>query len=163
MLLCRGQRPEHIADAVPDHPCPCETTSASSHRTPTGLSALTMYAIPILAFWIPLAGSAAVNSLNSYPSTNITNLETLIQNGTRTNLRSKGPHCRQSLGTPPLHSCMEALSLVPKDRQQVTFGQRRSKGLVDHVMPFDLISCKSMQLTDYHVPAHEPWSSRFVI
>ncbi|CAL8579998.1 hypothetical protein XPA_005731 [Xanthoria parietina] len=99
-----------------------------------------MYAIPILAFWIPLAGSAAVNSLNSYPSTNITNLETLIQNETRTNLRSKGPHCRQSLGTPPLHSCMEALSLVPKDRQQVTFGQRRSKGLVDHVMPFDLIS-----------------------
>ncbi|KAI4100188.1 MAG: hypothetical protein LQ339_005594 [Xanthoria mediterranea] len=35
---------------------------------------------------------------------------------------------------------MEALSLLPKDRQQVTFGQRRSKGLVDHVMPFDLIS-----------------------
>lgn len=172
LLLCRGQRPEHIADGIPDHPSPCETTFASSHWTPTGLSALAMYAILILTFLIPLAGSAVINtspasrpedSLTSYPSANITNLETLIQNGPRTSLRSKGPHCLQSMGTPPLHSCMEALSLLPKDGQQVTFGQRRSRGLVDHVMPFDLISCKSMPLTDYSIPAHEPWSYCFVI
>lgn len=147
------------------HP-PVKPSFASSHLTRSGPSALAMYAIPILTFWNPLADSAAINtpsasrpedSLTFYPTANIANLETLIQNGPRPNLRSKGLHCLQSMGTPPLHSCMEALSLVPKDRQQVTFGQRRSKGLVDHVMPFDLISCESMPLTDYYVPAHEPW------
>lgn len=127
-----------------------------------------MYRQTVFFIWtslVTLARSAAVNvrpgaghanSLTINESANITDLETLILNGSSPDLRSKEPHCLDSMGTPPLGSCMEALSLMPRNKEQVTFGQRRSIGLVDHVMPYDLISCKSKPLINCYVPAHEP-------
>ena len=75
---------------------------------------------------------------------NITDLETMILTPSNVAIQSKRPHCDDRLGTPPLGSCMEAVGLIPRNNQQVTFGQRRSRGLVDHVMPYDLVSCKSI-------------------
>ena len=87
-------------------------------------------------------GSGQLDPLTIHQSANITDLETLILNGPAPHLGSSEPRCLASFGTPPLSSCQEALSFIPRNRQQVTFGQRRSIGFVDHVMPYDLISCK---------------------
>lgn len=89
-------------------------------------------------------GSRQPDPLTIHQSANITNLETFILNGPTPHLGSSEPQCLASFGTPPLSSCQEALGLIPRNRQQVTFGQRRSIGLVDHVVPYDLISCKLM-------------------
>ena len=112
-------------------------------------------ALWILVSYIALVTPAAVHvpsvsgqrdSLIINESANITDMEALMRIVPAAEVQSRGPHCVDSMGTPPLSSCMEALELLPRDRRQVTFGQRRLVGMVDHVTPYDLISCKSSTL-----------------
>ncbi|KAL8995989.1 MAG: hypothetical protein Q9169_004405 [Polycauliona sp. 2 TL-2023] len=88
----------------------------------------------------PRLGPGQANSLSIHQDTNITDLENLILYGPKPDLQSSEPQCLELAGTPPLSSCMEAVSLLPRDRNQVIFGQRRSASFVDHVMPYDFIS-----------------------
>ena len=114
---------------------------------------LCRFAYIVCTFLVTTAASAAINGRPGYgqadsssinQSANTTDLESLTLNGSNSKLQSKKPQCVTAMGTPPLSSCMEALSHIRRNRQQLTFGQRRLVGIVDHVLPYDFISCMSI-------------------
>ncbi|KAL8896126.1 MAG: hypothetical protein Q9207_007867 [Kuettlingeria erythrocarpa] len=64
----------------------------------------------------------------------------LMLNASAAGYKAGSAQCAEVFGHPPLSSCMEALSIIPRNDRQETFGQRTGR-FVDHVMPFTLVSC----------------------
>lgn len=78
---------------------------------------------------------------NIRPTADALSTTDLMLNTSAAGYKAGSPQCAEVYGHPPLSSCMEALSLIPRNNQQETFGQRPRR-FVDHVMPFALVSCK---------------------
>ncbi|KAL8695580.1 MAG: hypothetical protein Q9224_003329 [Gallowayella concinna] len=75
-------------------------------------------------------------------------LENVLRNvSTLDGVEAGEPDCTPDMGYPPLMSCLEAAHLLPRDDREVTFGQRRSLGFVDHVVPYVVVSCYNREVT----------------
>lgn len=96
-------------------------------------------------------------SLSTVQAADALHLQQLILNASTTGHNAPiGPQCDEAFGNPPLTSCLNALTLIPKNNQPVAFGQRRSVGWVDHVSPLAWVSCKPLSFHPGTVPLPPP-------